>query len=171
MSIPQLLDQPNLFQWQYGPPNNKWTLQANAEDYTFFNNNGPDGTLGFYQIKMGKYGNPILIVEPYLAFEAPAGLTYVDSKGEPYVLKEKIGGIICQEESDKTAYRFSLSNPAAPKFEKTEDGISIDGVRWYLKTLFTKDINRIINYDAFYSRVKPAQVKWLELANLNFNAL
>jgi hypothetical protein len=148
-----------------------WTLEASDEDYTFFNDNGPGGTLAFYQIKMGPYGNPILIAEPHLAFEAPAGLTYVDFKGEPVILKEKIAGIICQEESGVARYRFSLSSPEAPKFEKTEYGISIDGVEWYLRRLFSKDKGRIVGYDAFLSQIRPAQVVWLELADLNFNLL
>ncbi len=148
----------------------QWTANMGEEHYAVANL-GDNGMEKFYKVVDGPYGNPIIIVEPTLAFPVPEALIYVNAKGDVVVPNEKIGGIICQEQDGTATHRFSLSNPKAPKFETTSDGILIDGVSWYLACLFSKDKNRIINYDAFYTREKPAQVKVLELSDLNFTQL
>ncbi len=145
----------------------QWTLEIVDGDYTL-TNRGENGVERFFKVVMGPYGDPKIIVEPALAFAAPEGLTYVNAKGEAVKPAEKIGGIICQETNGVATHRFSLSNAKAPKFEVVSDGIIIEGEHWYLCSLFSKDKNRIINYDAYYVRTKPTQVKLLELADLNF---
>lgn len=146
----------------------QWTLTTTEDAYKLFN---PSEEIAeqFYSVVPGPYGNPIIIVEPTLAFPVPEGLTYVNSKGEVVVPAEKVGGIICIERNGTAKYRFSLSSTKAPKFETTSDGVIIDGEHWYLTVLFSKDKNRIINYDVFYSRTKPEEVRVLELQDLNFN--
>lgn len=147
----------------------QWTLKAGDDNYQIVNADG--GVEKFYKVVMGPYGNPMIIIEPTLAFSVPEGLTYVNSKAEEVIPAEKIGGIICQETDGAAKFRFSLSNPNAPAFSITDDGIEIDGEKWYLAVLFSKDKNRTFNYDAFFVRQKPTQVKLLELADLNFSLL
>lgn len=148
----------------------QWTVQVNDEGYRIFNVDG-DGSKKFLEVTTGPYGNPLFTIEPDLAFAVPEALVYVNAKDEQVSPAEKIGGIVCQESDGTARYRFSLSNPKAPKFETVEDGIEISGERWYLAVLFSKDKNRTFNYDAFYVREKPAKVKLLELADLNFTQL
>jgi hypothetical protein len=128
-------------------------------------NLGPNGEKRFYMISPGKYGEPIITPEPDLAFEVPATLTYINAKGEVVVPQEKISGIIC-----KDGPRFSLTNAKKKgvKVQVNDDGsIQIDTETWWLATLFSKDKNRVRNYDAYLVREKPAQVKMLELGDLD----
>lgn len=148
----------------------QWTAKMGEESYSIANL-GETGNKRFYEVVNGPYGNPIIIVEPDLAFPCPEALTYINAKGEQTSPTEKIGGIVCQETDGTPVHRFSLSNPKAPQFEVTSDGIIIDGVNWYLFCLFSKDKNRIINYDAFYVLTKPEAVKMLELGDVNFTQL
>ncbi|MBU0660796.1 hypothetical protein KKG22_01295 [Patescibacteria group bacterium] len=114
---------------------------------------------------MGKYGQPIIIAEPDLAFEAPSCLNYVDAKGEEATPSEKIAGIIC-----KDGPRFSLSNAKKKGISVSvndEGFIQIDNETWWISTLFCKDKNRIVGYDAYLVRMKPKQVLILELGDLD----
>lgn len=145
----------------------QWTLNVEDEKYELFNP-GTNGVQQFYNVTPGAYGQPVITAEPSLAFAVPEALTYVNFKGEPVVPAEKIAGIICQEADGTAVYRFSLSSPKAPRFQIVSYGIIIDDVSWHLCTLFSKDKNRVINYDAFYRREKCDVVRLIELADLNF---
>jgi len=145
----------------------QWTLNVEDEKYELFNP-GSNGVQQFYAVTPGAYGQPIITAEPSLAFAVPEALIYVNFKNEPVVPTEKIAGIICQEADGTAVHRFSLSSPKAPKFQIVSYGIIIDDVSWHLHTLFSKDKNRVVNYDAFYSRKAPEAVKLIELADLNF---
>ncbi|NCN45271.1 MAG: hypothetical protein COU63_04800 [Candidatus Pacebacteria bacterium CG10_big_fil_rev_8_21_14_0_10_36_11] len=158
---------------------NQWTVRVWKDRYEIVNLDEDGETRSFYLLKSGKYGQPLIEAEPDRAFEAPKEVIYVNAKGEKVdPPKEKISGIICQEEDGSVAHRFSLSNKKAPKFKPTEDGIEIEVAqgegenttieRWYLTVLFDKDGNRIQNHDGYYGRVKPSVVKILELQDLNF---
>ncbi len=84
--------------------------------------------------------------------------------------KNKISGIICQD-GGTDVYRFSFSNPKAPKFEVNEEGVIINGEQWYLKVLFSKDAQRIGNFDAYYSRQKPDVVRVIEMGDINWDKI
>ena len=134
------------------------------DKYNIFNLDPETGKKRFYEIISGQYGQPLIVAEPDLAFIPPVFLNYVDSAGDKTKPTEKIAGIICSD-----GKRFSLSGAKMKgiKIESQEDGsIKIDNEVWWIKTLFSKDKNRIINYDAFLVKEKPEKVKVLELADL-----
>ncbi len=141
----------------------QWDLLTDDEKYNLCNL-GPDGKKQFYEVIMGQYGQPLIVAEPDRAFPCPATLEYVNAKGEQAVPNEKIAGIICSD-----GKRFSLTNAANKgiRIEPKEDGsIQVDNEVWWIKTLFQKDKNRVINYDAYLVPTKPEQVKVIELADL-----
>jgi hypothetical protein len=152
------------FSRKYG----QWTLTAGDDDYSIVNLDA-DGGKKFYECRNGAYGNPVIEAEPDLAIFAPASVEYRNSKGGIVTPSEKIAGIICKI-GDEIRERFSFSNPKKPDlaFENEGAELVIDGVRWHLRALFSKDKNRIIGYDAFYGDQKPDFVKVVELADLNF---
>lgn len=146
--------------------NKQWTVEINETtgDYKIVNL-GPNGERQFYMVSPGRYGEPIITPEPDLAFAAPTSLTYVNAKGESVVPAEKISGIIC-----KDSHRFSLTNAKnkGVEIKVNDDGsIQIGDEVWWLTTLFSKDKNRVRNYDAYLVREKPVLVKVLELADLD----
>lgn len=147
------------------PTPSAWTVEIDEKgEYTIINL-GPNGERRFYMVSPGKHGEPIITPDPDLAFEVPANLTYTNVKGETIVPAEKISGIIC-----KDSHRFSLTNAKSKGIEVkvNDDGsIQIGEETWYLATLFSKDKNRIRNYDAYLVREKPARVKVLELGDLD----
>lgn len=121
-----------------------------------------DGKKKFYEVTPGPYGNPIITAEPDRAFDAPKGVHYIDVKGQKTEPNQKIAGIICED-----GPRFSLSSPNAPNFKLDDDGtLHVDDQKWHLVTLFLKDKNRIINYDAYFSKEKPQAVCIRELGDL-----
>lgn len=141
----------------------QWDLLTDEEKYNLCNL-GPDGKKQFYEVVMGQYGQPLIVAEPDRAFPCPANLQYINAKGETAVPAEKIAGIICSD-----GKRFSLTNAANKgiKIEVQEDdSIKIDNEVWWIATLFQKDKNRIVNYDAYLVPAKPEKVKILELADL-----
>lgn len=146
----------------------QWTLRADDESYSAFNL-GADGKKRFYEMQMGPYGNPIIIAEPDLAFPAPTTVEYVDKHGLAADPVEKIAGVVCKR-AGEVIHRFSLSNPNPKEvgFENEGAEVIIEGVRWYLRWLFSKDKKRIINYDAFYAPEKPDSVQIIELEDLDF---
>ncbi|HRY36362.1 MAG TPA: hypothetical protein P5230_00565 [Candidatus Magasanikbacteria bacterium] len=142
----------------------QWGLDAGEGKYSI-TNLSPDGKRQFYEVIMGQYGQPLIVAEPDRAFPCPTNLAYVNAKGETAVPDEKIAGIICSD-----GKRFSLTNAEKKgiKIEVNADGsIQIDNEVWWIVTLFQKDRNRIINYDAYLSPVQPEKVKILELADLS----
>lgn len=146
--------------------NKQWTVEIDETtgEYKIVNL-GPDGERQYYMVSPGKYGEPIITPEPDLAFALPANLTYVNAKGEAVVPAEKISGIIC-----KDSHRFSLTNAKSKGIEvkANDDGsIQIGTETWHVATLFSKDKNRVRNYDAYLVREKPVQVKVLELGDLD----
>ena len=143
-------------------------LEQEGAPYNISNKNA-EGVKQFYEVVPGKYGNPIIIAEPDLAFEAPESVDYIDAEGEKIPTPtERIAGIICKQ-AEKVMERFSLSSPNKPDYELEEGGASliIAGLRWHLHTLFSKDKNRIIGFDGYYRPEKPKSVKVLELEDLN----
>ena len=124
-----------------------------------------DGVRAFYALALGKFGQPLFIVEPDRAFDCPSGLVYVDKLDKPIVPDQKIAGIICQE-----ALRASLTNamkqgkPVAPN---ADGSIQVGDEVWWVATLFVKDKNRIFGYDAYLVREKPERVNVRELGDLN----
>ncbi|HLG25660.1 MAG TPA: hypothetical protein VI588_02620 [Candidatus Gracilibacteria bacterium] len=141
---------------------NQWTLAANDNGYNIFNKDA-DGKKAFYEVAKGeKHGNPIVTVEPDRAFTVPNGVTCVDSRGVTVTPNEKIAGIICED-----GPRFSLSSKDAPTFQVANDGIiTVGDKKWHLATLFSKDKNRFINYDAYFAKKRSDKVRVLELADL-----
>ena len=154
----------------------QWTIKVNKDGYEFFNLED-SGKKRFYSLENGDFGQPLIIAEPDNAFEVPSGVTYANAKGEEIDKPaEKISGVICQDKDGSVVHRFSLSNPKAPRFEKTDNGIIIfvddDGEEkqeeWFLNTLFDKDGQRIQNHDGYYSKVKPESVRVSELQDVDF---
>lgn len=144
----------------------QWTVKVDdsGRQYAIVNL-GPNGERQYYSVGPGKYGEPIITPEPDLAFAVPANLTYVNSKGEAFVPTEKISGVIC-----KDSHRLSLTNAKNKGIvvKVNDDGsFQIGDETWHLTTLFSKDKNRIRNYDAYLVREKPEQVKVLELGDLD----
>jgi len=147
----------------------QWTLEATNDQYSI-TNKGSDGKKQFYEVTPGPYGNPIITVEPDLAFPVPSNLTYKDAEGKEVKPTEKIGGLIFKDENGKVIHRFSLSSKDKPKYESVEGSenaeIKIGDKIWYLNQLFSKDKNRIIGYDAYYSEKKPDSVRIIELQDI-----
>ena len=151
-----------------------WRVDVDLEDeengYPYsINNTNEDGAQQYYKVVPGPHGNPIIVAEPDLAFDVPASLDYVEATGETIPTPiERIAGIICKQVG-KVVERFSLSSPNKPAYELEEGGASliIEGLRWHLHTLFSKDKNRIIGFDAFYTTTKPDEVRVMELEDLD----
>lgn len=150
-------------QFKYG----QWALEAAnemKETYTIVNP-GSDGERRFYMVTAGKFGQPIIVAEPDLSFAAPTCFKYVNAKGEATQPTEKIAGIICRD-----GIRTSLSGA---KMKGVAISINADGSVqvgeevWHLATLFQKDKNRIINYDAYLVREPRKVVRILELGDLD----
>lgn len=144
----------------------QWTLEVDeaAGAYKIFNP-GEDGKRKFYAVEQGKYGQPLIYADPDHAFDAPPNLTYVNAAGEKAQPTEKIAGIVC-----KDGPRFSLTNAASKGIsvvQNNDGSIMIDGAVWYLVTLFQKDKNRVIGYDAYFSKEKPEHVRIMELGDLD----
>lgn len=147
-------------EFKYG----QWTLTADGEGYKFVNI-GEDGGERFYRVEPGKYGQPLIIAEPTLAFDAPNGLNYVNHVDEATNPVEKIAGIICQN-----GPRFSLSNAQKQGIVvsvNADGSIQIGSETWWLATLFSKDKYRIVGYDAYLVREKPERVRVIELGDLD----
>ncbi len=146
----------------------QWSiLVADNGDYTIVNL-APDGTRQFYCIINGQYGEPLLIPEPDLAFAVPAGVHYVNAKGDPMIPREKISGIICKA-AGRVVHRFSLSNAKRQGINiACNDGkMVINGTEYHLYALVIKDAKRVKNYDAFFTADgAPTTVKVLELEDL-----
>lgn len=124
-----------------------------------------DGVRAFYALVLGKYGQPLFIVEPDRAFECPSDLVYVDKLDKSATPEQKIAGIVCDG-----ALRASLTNarkqgkPVAPN---ADGSIQVGDEVWWIATLFVKDKNRIFGYDAYLVRERPEQVRVLELGDLD----
>jgi hypothetical protein len=154
------MSDPNQFTGVY----KQWTLTAGEYSYELVNS-AADGTRQFYMVKPGPYGQPIIVAEPDLAFDAPASLSYVNGKGEPVKPVEQIAGIVCQD-----GPRLSLSNAKNKGISVStrEDGsMQVGGEVWHIATLLCKDKNRIIGYDAFLVKTKPPTVRILELGDVS----
>jgi hypothetical protein len=143
----------------------QWTLTTDSEEYRIENLDPSGGPRRFYMIKMGAFGQPVIVAEPDRAFEAPTNLVYVDAKGNAATPSERIAGVICQD-----GPRLSLSNAAKQSIEvhPNEDGsVTVGSDVWWIATLFQKDKNRIIGYDAYLRRDRPETVRILELGDLD----
>jgi hypothetical protein len=146
--------------------NKQWIVDVSGTtgDYAIVNL-GPNGERQYYMVSPGQYGQPVITAEPDLALDVPIGIEYVNAKGEAVMPGEKIAGIICQGGA-----RYSLTNARnkGVKVKVNDDGsIQVGDEKWWIATLFSKDKQRIINYDAYLVRQQPAQVKVLELGDLN----
>jgi hypothetical protein len=146
--------------------NKQWMVEVDETtgEYKIVNV-GPNGEHQFYMVTPGKYGEPIITPEPDLAFAVPSYLVYVNAKGETVVPTEKISGILCKE-----SHRLSLTNAKNKNIgiKVNDDGsIQIGDETWHLATLFSKDKNRVRNYDAYLVREKPMRVKVLELGDID----
>lgn len=153
---------------RYGKPGNQWMVHVNPRTYDVSNPDPDTGTSRYYEMHSGKYDNPVYTIEPSLAFPVPAGVKYVDAAGAEVQPQEKIGGIICQNPDGSAVHRTSLSNPKAPSYSETSEGLEVDGETWYLHALISKDKNRAFNYDAIYRREKPEAVQVVELQDAQF---
>ncbi|MCC6711324.1 MAG: hypothetical protein IT416_03160, partial [Candidatus Pacebacteria bacterium] len=157
---------------------NQWRTVIEQDRYELSNPDETGEIRRFYSMANGIYGEPLITAEPDLAFALPPAVSFVNAKGK--VIDQpsmKISGIICQSKAEVgdgeevsvvVDHRVSLSNKGTRTIEQTEDGLIINGERWYLKTLFSKDGNRIKNYDAYYVKTKPESVQFLELQDINF---
>jgi len=128
--------------------------------------NGENGEKQFYEVVPGKYGEPIIVAEPTLAFDPPANPLYVNAKWGEAKPDQKIAGIICQD-----GPRFSLTNAKSKgvAVKVNEDGsIQVGEGKWWLVTLFLKDKNRFRGYDAYCVREQPGNVRILELGDIDF---
>lgn len=143
----------------------QWTLSVGAEAYSIENRDPSGGPRRFYMIKMGAFGQPVIVAEPDRAFEAPTNLVYVSATGEATAPSERIAGVICKE-----GPRLSLSNAAKQGIDVhlNEDGsVTVGNDVWWIATLFQKDKNRIIGYDAYLRRDRPETVRIIELGDLD----
>lgn len=149
----------------------QWTVDVDegTGKYNIYNP-GDNNEKRFYEIVAGKYGQPIIVAEPELAFDPPANLLYVNVNGENMKPDQKIAGIVC-----KNGPRLSLSNAKINGVEISVTGdnssLWVDGQKYYIKTLFVKDKNRVIGYDAFCvsadEQAYPTLVRVLELGDLD----
>ncbi len=170
--------------------NDQWTIEVGENGLDAYNE-APDGTLLFYTVKLGNYGNPIIYVEPDLAFWAPQEVIYVnflgeiiddttvifrDAAGDNVTTKTlRIGGIICRDGAE-IVRRFSLSGEHLKKLQEkphlsvdmNHDGsCQIGEETWYLAAIVIKDKNRFYGgLDGFFTREKPDAVTIFELENL-----
>ena len=146
----------------------QWTFDVDEATGTYnIYNRGPNGEKQFYEVVPGKYGEPIIVAEPELAFDPPANLRYDNVKGAVVVPDQKIAGIVCQN-----GPRGSLTNlqkQVKKPVTVNEDGsLQIGEEKWWIVKLLLKDKNRIRNYDAFCVRQKPlGEVRIIELGDLN----
>lgn len=148
----------------------QWTIEGdddpNSKDFGYgIFNRGPNGKRRFYKVVPGKYGQPIIVAEPDLAFKVPKNLVYVNTDGEIIRPEEKIAGIICQN-----GPRLSLSNAKKQDIVikvNDDSSIQVGEKKWWLSTLFQKDKNRFRNYDAYCVKEKPKFVKLFELGDLD----
>ena len=145
----------------------QWTVYVVEEgNYNIYNLDPNNRKKRFFEVVMTKpHGQPVIVAEPDLAFDAPVNLLYLNAKGDAVKPDQKIAGIICQN-----GPRFSLSNALAKGvlIKVNEDGsIQVGEEKWWLASLFSKDKNRIIGYDAFCVREQPQKVTIRELGDLN----
>lgn len=144
----------------------QWTVDVNdtTGEYRICNL-GLNGEKQFYEVVPGKYGEPIIVAEPDLAFDPPTNLLYVNAQRAETTPDQKIAGIIC-----KDGPRFSLTNAKSKgvAIKVNEDGsIQVGEKKWWLVTLFLKDKNRFRGYDAYCVREQPENVRVLELGDLD----
>ena len=118
-----------------------------------------------------KAGEPL---DPELAIELPKGLTYVTPRGDEVKPTEKLAGFIITELDGSVSYRYSLTNATSKGvsygFDPDDNSFKVDGKTYWVHTLFAKDKNRVIGYDAFCTPVKTTRVSMIELADLRFGA-
>jgi hypothetical protein len=160
---------------------NQWFVTANPREYSIENPSLNEGFPQYYGVEAGPYKNPIIEMEPHLAFPVPAELNYVNAKGEKIEPRYKIGGVIIDTDEDLGDLRSRTSlTPLYEGEEENEDGekkpklkaipnsegIEYGGRQWYLAGLIEKDKNRFINYDAIYRAEKADQVKVVELEEI-----
>ena len=156
--------------WLY--KNKQWTLSVDGkgpDSWSYvIDNFDTSGKRRFYRVVAGAYGQPLIDVEPDLAFEAPLVLDYVDKDGTSLArsVVGKIGGIICQN-----GLRTSLTKAMdqGVVIQVNDDGsIQVGGEIWWIATILDKDKNRFLGgKDAYLVRTRPAQVRVLELADLD----
>lgn len=151
----------------------QWTIDVDPSDESYeIYNRGSNGEKQFYKIVPGKYGEPLIVAEPDLAFDPPARLAYVDKTGLPVTPDQKIAGLICED-----GRRFSLTHAKlkgiAIKVSDDDRSIQVGEEKWWLVTLLLKDKNRVRNYDAYcipFSESEmhePLAVRVLELGDLD----
>lgn len=141
------------------------TQEGNGGGYNIYNLDPDTGKKRFYEVVPGKFGEPIIIAEPDLAFDAPANLCYINAKFEVVKPDQKIAGIICQD-----GPRGSLTNlktQGKPVAVNEDGSLQIGEEKWWLSTLFLKDKNRFCGYDAFCVRERWETVDILELGDLD----
>lgn len=153
--------------------NKQWTLsvdEANGE-YSISNIDPDTGKKRFYEIVAGEYGQPIIIPEPELSWDIPLEMAenIVNLSGEKInsLELEKISGIICFG-----GPRFSLSAAKAKNMKVEFIGgrsgkILIDQVEWYVAYIFSKDKNRIRNYDVFTYKQPRKSIMLFELQDMS----
>jgi hypothetical protein len=144
----------------------QWTLEVDeaAGTYEFYNRDLDTGVKRFFRVVPGPYSAPRVEPEPELAF-GPPNLKYQNAKGQEVVPDEKISGIICQG-----GIRASLSNLKSKGIAvtvNTDGSLQVGDEVWWLATLFSKDKNRFLNYDAYLVRNQPDVVTVLELGDMN----
>ncbi len=131
-------------------------------------NLGPAGKR-LFEVAMLKnhYGDvqPFIVADPDLAFDAPDNLLYFDAKGDVVKPDQPISGIICQD--GPRGSLTSLNERGKPVTCNADGSIQVGEEKWWIASLFSKDKNRIVGYDAFCVRKQPQKVTIRELGDLN----
>lgn len=132
-------------------------------------NQGPNGTLMFYAIVSGQYGQPLIVQEPSLGVPAPKGVSILDAKGQPVSSTQNLVGFICRDYDGEIVYRLSLTNAhnKGIRWHVSDGGVVIlDEKPFWLHSLVAPDRNRMEGLVAFCGPQKRESVALLELEDL-----
>jgi hypothetical protein len=153
----------------------QWTLEVEADEsgnatkYQIVNL-APDGTMQYYRVVSGQYGQPLIEQEPSLGLTVPSAVSYTDSKGNPTANPtQKVVGLICRDASGAVVQRLSLTNAKNKNipFKFNDDGmLELGGEVYHLRSLVSPDKNRLIGLVGFFSPTKSDAVSVLELEDL-----
>lgn len=150
----------------------QWKIQRDEADpagrYRIINPE-PDGSLRFYMVHSGDFGQPLIVAEPSLGIPCPTGVVYTHpATGKVARPHQKITGMIFKLARGFSG-RFSFSNAAlqGAGWTLAEDGyLRMDDHILPLAAVFQRDGKRIEGLDALCLPTKPSSVKVLELMDL-----
>lgn len=149
----------------------QWTVKVNEGTGAYrICNFGSNGEKQFCEVVPGKYGEPIIVAEPDLAFPPPTNLRYVNADGDNVKPDQLIASIILAGDHEGGP-RILLTNAklmgVVIKVNEEDGSLHVGGEKWWIVTLFLKDENHFRGYDAFCAREQPEKVRVLELCDLN----